>query len=303
MGGSYVTLVPEKNIDDFTLVIETLTHDNSICIRPSLPPYNVAPQHVTFQLENFNLKNKAVSVWKTQLGKDVSKQMFFEKVGEFKLNDTFNLKLEVDQVYTLTTLTGQKKGSHGPVPAKRQFPAKYRDDFQNYPLSSEARFFADQTGSWEIYQGSHGKTMRQSVLQPPITWCGESKMPITFIGDVSTKNFNVSSKVFLQKGQAMVGGRFTQGGCTDSYKSGYSFILDAKNSWEFYAGEKLVKSGSVRVTGSHVLALTFDGSLILGYIDGSLVFELRDATFGSGWAALGSSYDYVEFGNFSLDSF
>lgn len=47
---SYVTFVPPSRNGDFTLVIETLTHDHSICIRPPLPPYNVEPQNVTFKL-------------------------------------------------------------------------------------------------------------------------------------------------------------------------------------------------------------------------------------------------------------
>jgi hypothetical protein len=45
-GGSYVTLVPPSKNGDFSLIIETMTHDHSVCIRPSLPAYNVTAQTV-----------------------------------------------------------------------------------------------------------------------------------------------------------------------------------------------------------------------------------------------------------------
>jgi hypothetical protein len=48
----------------------------------------------------------------------------------------------------------------------KSFPVPYTDDFEGYPLSSEAAYFADQAGSWEIVQASdlsHGLVMRQTV--------------------------------------------------------------------------------------------------------------------------------------------
>ncbi len=47
MGGSYVTLVPPNNPKgDFSLIIETMSHNNSLCIRPGVPYYTVSPQNV-----------------------------------------------------------------------------------------------------------------------------------------------------------------------------------------------------------------------------------------------------------------
>lgn len=47
---SYVTLVPTNPTGDFTLVIETMTHDSSVCIRPALPPFSVKPQTVSYNI-------------------------------------------------------------------------------------------------------------------------------------------------------------------------------------------------------------------------------------------------------------
>ena len=49
-GHSYVSLMG-KNASEFTLVIETMSHIHSPCIRPYLPPYNVSVQTANFMLK------------------------------------------------------------------------------------------------------------------------------------------------------------------------------------------------------------------------------------------------------------
>ena len=82
---------------------------------------------------------------------------------------------------TLSTSTGQSKGSYS-IPPSKQFPIPHNDDFEcecsirvyldnwHYTLDvayeeySEANYFADQTGVWEIRQdtqGTKGKVMEQ----------------------------------------------------------------------------------------------------------------------------------------------
>jgi hypothetical protein len=42
----------------------------------------------------------------------------------------------------------------------------YSDDFEGYAVSSEAAYFSDQAGSWEIVASGdpgHGMVMRQAV--------------------------------------------------------------------------------------------------------------------------------------------
>ena len=51
-------------------------------------------------------------------------------------------------------------------PASQPFPVPYSDDFNSYPVNSEARYFSDQPGAFEIAQSSdtaHGMVMRQKV--------------------------------------------------------------------------------------------------------------------------------------------
>ncbi|GFR85272.1 galactocerebrosidase, partial [Elysia marginata] len=49
-GGSYVSLTNEAK-NQLTIVIETMTHDHSKCIRPGLPAYDVSPQNITVTLK------------------------------------------------------------------------------------------------------------------------------------------------------------------------------------------------------------------------------------------------------------
>ncbi len=51
-------------------------------------------------------------------------------------------------------------------PPSQPFPVPYSDNFDTYPVSSEAAFFSDQAGSWEIVDAtdtSRGRVLRQAV--------------------------------------------------------------------------------------------------------------------------------------------
>jgi galactosylceramidase len=62
-GGSYVSLISPDS-KDLTIVIETLSHDHSVCIRPRLPRYNVTNQTATFQLKGNFVRHWSLSYHK-----------------------------------------------------------------------------------------------------------------------------------------------------------------------------------------------------------------------------------------------
>ena len=43
----------------------------------------------------------------------------------------FTAHLDPDTILTLSTSTGQKKGSYGDVPPSKPFPIPYKDDFES----------------------------------------------------------------------------------------------------------------------------------------------------------------------------
>ena len=76
------------------------------------------------------------------------------KVTKFYYSYLDNINLVNNLVWTVSTLTGQQKGSHPTPPPPAPFPATYSDDFEGYAVGQEADYFADQTGVWEVSQES-----------------------------------------------------------------------------------------------------------------------------------------------------
>ncbi|WAR21710.1 GALC-like protein [Mya arenaria] len=149
LGGSYVTLTSQDR-KQLTIVMETMTHDHSTCVRPKLPEYNVTKQDVTFVLK-----------------------------GSFVVNGRVKLSLNPDEVVTLTTVTTGNHGNYPAPPPSKDFPLPYTEDFERYNENEEPYNFAQQTGSFEVVMaGSHGNVMRQMVTQTPIYWCSAEKSNI-----------------------------------------------------------------------------------------------------------------------------
>jgi len=78
--------------------------------------------------------------------------------------------------------------------------------------------------------------------------------------------------------------------------------VSISGQWTFSVGYDVKKSGSISILPGqwHSFQMTFYNSNIYSYLDGVKVASVMDSTFEAGWAALGSSFDYVQFDNFSL---
>ena len=48
------------------------------------------------------------------------------------MDGTFSLSLDLDEVYTLTTLDVGHKGTYGDPPKPQPFPLPYKDDFEGW---------------------------------------------------------------------------------------------------------------------------------------------------------------------------
>jgi hypothetical protein len=261
---------------------------------------------VTFNLKGGLASNKVLHLWYTYYDADESKEVYFKQMPDIQVtNGQFTLNVDLDSLYTVTTTTGQVKGSYPPSPPPAAFPMPYSDDFQGYEVESEAKYFADQTGTWSVYQNAQlgRKTMRQVVTIKPIAWCGEAAYPITLIGDRSYANYNVTSSVFIEgSGRVSLGGRVGKAGCGDIYAAGYSLNLDSTNSqWTLTANSKSLATGT-GISGNrwYAVSIAFDRQTISGTLDGRSIFSVNDATFSSGWASLGSGWNYAQFDKFSL---
>ncbi|KAL5460123.1 hypothetical protein EMCRGX_G033550 [Ephydatia muelleri] len=311
-GGSYVTFISPDS-KDFTIVIETMTHDHSICIRPSLPPYNVQPQSAKFQLKGSLANIKILNMWVSHLYYNGTPSQYFIKASLVQVSSTgtFTLNIGVDTVITLSTLTGQQKGSFSSIPSSEQFPSPYMDNFDGYPLFSEANYFADQAGVFEIISASdpqHKQALRQVVPTRPITWCNDPDQPITIIGNISWVDVLVGVDVLLEPNStsAFVAARISAGGCGVGGASGIFFWISVQGTWELtsdIAGKVLLGSGSYNFLANqwYSLEIIVQGNTAQLEVDRHVVGSVQ-TDLSAGYVGLGAGGYYgVQFDNFYME--
>ncbi|XP_008315988.1 galactocerebrosidase isoform X2 [Cynoglossus semilaevis] len=314
-GGSYVALTDGEG--NLTVVIETMTHNHSVCIRPPLLPYKVTPQKATFQLQGSFANIKKLQVWRSQFNFETKRPSFFEKLAPVKLlNGSFTLDLDEDEVYTLTTLTTGQKGSYSDPPASATFPKSYKDDFSvRNPPFTEAPNFADQTGVFEYHinltdPGPHIFTLRQVVTQRPVTWVADADQTISVLGDHKWQNITVTCDVYMEKsntGGAYVAARVNKGGGFVRGAEGVFFWVFTDGTYRVtndLAGERVLAEGQA---GTHeyrwyTLSLTVEGQYASGKLNGYLLWKNAVVlTPKNGWAAIGTrSFELAQFDNFAV---
>uniref|UniRef100_A0A3P9LK04 Galactocerebrosidase n=1 Tax=Oryzias latipes TaxID=8090 RepID=A0A3P9LK04_ORYLA len=314
-GGSYVALTDGKG--NLTVVIETMTHDHSACIRPPLPAFNLTSQTATFNLRGSFASIKELQVWRSQFNFKTQKPSFFEKLTAVKLvNGSFTLDLAEDEVYTLTTVTTGRKGSYADPPPSARFPKAYKDNFDvQDPPFSEAPNFADQTGVFEYFvnttdPGPHVFTMRQVVTQRPVTWTADADQTISVIGDYKWQNLSVTCDVFMENvknGGIFVAARVSKGGQDVRRAKGVFFWVFVNGTYKVTSdigGQAVLaegKSGTEAFTW-YTLSLTVEGQKATGILNGKVLWtnsvKLQPA---NGWAAIGTaSFELAQFDNFSV---
>ena len=313
-GGSYVALTDPTG-QELTIIIETMRHNTSQCVYTESPEYNVTDQTATFVLDSSFSQIEQLFVFFTNLDATDMNQTFVYR-GIIKLSDqSFTLQLPVGVVYTLSTINGTK-GTYPMKSVSTPFPLPYYDDFDRYPIASEAAYFSDQFGVWEIVdtRSSHGKVMRQMITERRITWCSEPAYPFSVIGDPRwQQSMNVSVDVMIENsGTAFVAAGVAQGSCYagNAGSPGTVFSLSTSNNgiWQLAANTNLtmpLNSGHISVTPgtwyTMMLSVQFDRSE--AYINGRFLGRCAlNASSSRGWAAIGSSWDHVQFDNFHLES-
>ncbi|XP_002734950.1 galactocerebrosidase-like [Saccoglossus kowalevskii] len=309
-GGSFVALTNSK---DLTVVIETMSHDHSICVRPPLPKYTVDKQNATFQLKGSFAGITELFVWYTKLGFNGDPSKFFEKQTPIKVvNGTFSLLLGVDELYTLTTLSVGHKGQYPNSPASEPFPLPYSDDFEKYAEFSEADYFADQSGVFEIRQSNdleHGKVMRQVVPQRPVVWCNDSDSPTSIIGNHNWTNVNVSSDIYLEdkNGGVLLASRVSSAGCSMRNARGV-FLWLSPGKYELTTDHERwdkMKSGTCEMQAQkwYRASLYVKDSKVIAHLNGKKLFDVNiEVGSSKGWAAIGTlAHNYAQFDNFNID--
>jgi hypothetical protein len=285
LGGSVVTL-QSTNTTDYSVIVETFDA--------------TAEQTITFHPTN-GLSQGTLNIWQT-----TQSNQFILVAQVTPINGAFTETFQPECVYTLTTTSGQSKGSASPPPAT-SFPAPFKEDFEGYASGVTPRYFSDQAGTFETFTRNDGlgRDLRQVLPQVGIRWTAEW-FPYTLIGDVNWQDYDVASDVLIEtnSGFDFVMGRVgSVPGFANPVPLGYWLALNnAVGDWELHFGSNLLASGAASFPSNtwHNLHLAMRGSSLSCYVDGLLVTNLSDYSSSSGLAGVGCGWHGAQFDNFTV---
>ena len=249
------------------------------------------PAPLSFKI-GAGLKTGPVHVWKSS-----ATEQFIAQPALQLQDGSGTLQLDADAVYTLTSTTGQQKGSHGTPPPRAPFPLPFVEDFASYQPGATPHYFADQKGSFEVCRWPGGGLgLGQIVPAQGILW-GDSWLlkPHTLFGDVDWKDCTIEADVLLAGGDVEIGGHYAS-----RNKLGYRWILTRDGRWQLNWQYQSLAAGQIEnfdPASPHHLTLTFQADHISGRIDNKLLAGVTDPSGAKGMAFLASTYDRNLFAN------
>lgn len=185
LGGSYVTYV-SPNGTHFSTVIETAhAHCNHCPANNDPKTASTKAQDITIRLLGGLRQAPQVYVWHTDNATNT-----FVNLGSTPVKaGAVTLTIEPASIYTITTTTGQSRGSFPTPPAASSaFPSSWEDNFDSGIVESLPKYWADQCGSFQIMPsegGRSGNSVKQRVAQRPGVnkWTRNLQNPLTILGD------------------------------------------------------------------------------------------------------------------------
>ena len=294
--GSYVSL---KSTDgtDYSTIIETTTAS--------------AAQTVTVNVSG-GLSTGTVHVWATDVNSPGSGPQFAQQASITPSNGSYSLTLQPGYIYSLTTTSGQGKGT-AVSPAQGSLALPYSDNFDSDTAGQQPRYLAQQQGAFEVEPcagGRSGQCVQQQTAVEPIEWDSNSN-PNTIGGNLGWTNYTVSADALIeQAGSAQLLGRVgTQKGETAADINDYYLQLSNTGAWSIVrnsasGGLTTLASGTVTAPGTGTwqhLALTFSGATITAAINGTTVGTVTDSSYSAGMIGLATSgYQIAQFDNLSV---
>jgi galactosylceramidase len=242
------------------------------------------------------LNHGTVYVWKS------TKKEQFIRQKPLKLNkDNVEIELEPDAIYSITTTTGQTKGSFGPQPEKKPFPFPYKENFESYSTGETPRYFSDQKGTFEVYQfPKGGMCLAQIVPEQGILWYNNWLLkPHSLFGDVNWQNYAIEGDVLLTGGDVEIGGRYA-----DRDQLGYRWIITRDGRWQLNWKYTTLASGQIwgfNPSDWHHLRLEMKGDQIMGLVDGKKLAIATNSAGLKGMAFIASTYNRNLFDNINVE--
>ncbi|MBA2394610.1 MAG: galactosylceramidase [Ktedonobacteraceae bacterium] len=301
VNGSYVTL-KSTNGKDYSMIIETMSVS--------------AAQTASFTVSG-GLSTGIVHVWASNFSSTSGSAYFVHQQDITPSGGKFSLTLQPGYLYSLTTTTGQGKGTVT-SPASSGLALPYRENFDGYATGKLARYYSDLAGAFETAAaggGRSGNSLRQVITTAPIAWhSGSPTPPITVVGDPNWTNYTVSVDVLLEKaGYVELIGNLTSqvrlGGAAVGYHlritntGAWTLFKEANNNNTIVDTKMASGTATFSLNTWHTLALTMARGNVQAFINGTRVANINDSTYTKGqFAFLVSKWVNAQFDNVSVVS-
>jgi len=291
--GSYVTLLRStRNV--WSTIIETTGGVTGA-------------QRVSFTVTGGQaLASKTVHVWSSNFNSGTGPGQWFVRGPDITpVNGRFTLTVEPGYVYSLTTTSGQGKGTAVSPPAAG-LPLPYRNNLS--AGDDEPHLLAAEDGSFELAPCSapDGATTctEQTARGKPVLWVNTShRHPYAIIGS-DWNNYVVSADVMIPRsGSAGLIGRYDAVSPGQGTYDGYVFDVNTDGNFTLglsnggtadstNGGVRQVTPASTTVLAAghvafasrewHSLSLSLSGSTIQAGVDGRQVASVASSAFSSG---------------------
>jgi glycosyl hydrolase family 59/ricin-type beta-trefoil lectin protein/glycosyl hydrolase family 59 (putative galactocerebrosidase) len=293
--GSYVSLKSPNNTD-YSTIYETSG--------------STAAQTVNVSVSG-GLSTGTVHVWSTDMGSNNQADYFVKQADVAVSNGSYSLTLQPNRIYTVTTTTGQGKGT-ATSPANGALALPYSDNFDSYAARTLPKYTEDMQGSYEVRACAAGRTgncLQQVAPVQPINWQDDSDA-YTLIGDPSWSNYTVSTDVNMQQaGTVTLLGRANTQQRPQSHQAAYQLRISNTGAWSIAKHTTsntttTLASGTRTALGTnswHNIKLGFSGTQITASADGTTLGTVNDSSYGSGQVGVGVvGYQTDQFDNLTV---
>ena len=294
--GSYVTL---KSTDDtdYSTIVETTTAS--------------AAQTVNVAVSG-GLSTGTVHVWSTDVNSPTSSNTFVNDGTITPSNGAYSLTVQPGYIYTLTTTTGQGKGTAA-SPAQSTLSLPYSDSFASDTVGQQPRYLSQMQGAFEVEPctgGRSGNCLQQQSATTPIEWDNGAN-PYTIGGNLRWADYTVSASALMEQAGAvqLLGRVGTMAAFSPADINDYYLQLSNTGAWSIVRNSTggtltTLASGTVSAPGLNTwqqLSMTFNGSSISASINGTTVATVTNSSYASGMIGLGTAgYQTDQFSDLSV---
>lgn len=279
---------------------------------------NTTSEPITYNFEVTNLAkaDNEVYVWETR-GPDEGQEYnanYFKKISTVTPeNGKYSVTIKPYSMITLSTLNISEPEFDVPQESDNKLLSlPYTDDFgySDEFLASRGNaplYTTDEGGAFEVTDKDGEKVLMQKITAAikAEEWGGTPK-PTTNFGDDRWYNYSVSADV-LTDGEESYAGIGLRYSLADSGKSGYSVTLNENGTWILFGDKRKIDTGEINgfdASKWHNIKISALYNDITVYVDDSKIteFKAENAGYGSGRAALYSSYNNCCFDNVKVEA-